>query len=81
MAATRQDLESWFEAGVADGKGYMVVICDTFDHEDYPCYFDDHDAAKSKASCPGEMQRTMEVYDLKSDMGEQMNMRRAWAVK
>lgn len=80
MAATRQDIEGWFKRGVADGKAYMVVVCDTYDHSDYPCYFDNADATRKKKDDPGEMQRVMEVYDLNADMKRQMDMHRAMAL-
>ena len=80
MAATRQDIEGWFARGVAEGKAYMLVICDTYDHSDYPSYFDTADGAKAKKARPGEMQRVMEVYDLKADMQKQMLQHRAMAL-
>lgn len=55
----------------------MLVICDTFDYDDYPVY------VKTEADClmrhrnPGDMQRVMEVYDLRADKAGQMAERRA----
>jgi hypothetical protein len=40
MAASREDIESWFDRGVTDNRKYMIVKCDTFDYEDYPSYCD-----------------------------------------
>lgn len=80
MAATREDLIQWFEAGVARKAIYMVVICDTYDHEDYPSYFASQNAARAKMLNPGSMQRVMEVYDLTADMDMQMNVPRAMAL-
>ena len=54
----------------------MVVICDTFDHEDFPVYFDDHAEALKRKTNLGSMERYMESYDLKAPMEPQMkNMR------
>lgn len=58
----------------------MVVICDTYDHEDYPAYFDTADAARSKMKYPGDMQRVMECYDLEASKSEQMKLRRCFAL-
>lgn len=74
---TRDEISEWFDRGVADGKSYMLVICDTFDHDDYPSYFDSEADARKTADKPGEMQRLMEAYDLKADKAEQMSKRRA----
>lgn len=80
MAASKQDIECWFRRGLADGKAYMVIVCDTYDHSDYPCYFSDAESARHKKANPGEMQRVMEVYDLAADMDEQMSQHRAMAL-
>ncbi len=77
MAATKNDISLWFDEGVEDGASFMLVVCDTFDHEDYPVF------ARTDGAClfcyknQGEMQRVMEVYDLRADKTEQMNERRA----
>lgn len=76
MAATREDIRGWFERGVAQDATDMVIICDTFDYEDYPCYFEDAEQARIKASQPGSMQRVMETYDLTGDMKEQLDLHR-----
>lgn len=81
MAATKQDLIGWFERGVKSEQSYMVVVCDTYDHSDYPCYFQTPEAAIAKMKNPGEMQRVMECYNLHGDMDTQMNQYRAMALK
>ena len=80
MAATREDIQAWFERGVVRKEVYMVVLCDTFDWEDYPSYFNLEEDARRKMRHPGPMQKLMEVYDLRADMGEQLNERRAMAL-
>jgi hypothetical protein len=74
---TKDEISAWFDRGVAQGKSYMLVICDTFDHSDYPSYFDTEDHARRTANSPGEMQRLMEAYDLKADKAEQIARQRA----
>ena len=65
MSSSIQDLKRWFAAGVEAKASHMIVVCDTFDYEDYPVYagldnfwrlYDEHDGKN--------MQRIMEVYDL-----------------
>ena len=75
---TKQDISEWFDQGAKTGATHMLVVCDTFDHDDYPVF------AKSDADCvalykyPGEMQRVMEVYDLKADKNAQLNTPRCF---
>lgn len=78
MAATKEDLSRWFDRGLKDGKTHMVVVCDTFDWEDYPVFCDSEEEARAKVKSPGEMQKVMEVYHLPSDKEEQMSLRRCF---
>lgn len=80
MAASRADIEGWFDAGIADGCSHLIVVCDTFDHDDYPVYvhkddrfYDIYDRYKDGQN----MQRVMEVYDLAFDKAHQMKEHRA----
>ncbi len=41
MAATRQDIEGWFDRGLAQKARHMLVVCDSFDCDD----------AESRAMC------------------------------
>lgn len=78
---TREDIARWFKAGVEKGATHMIVVCDTFDWEDYPVYVtpgeDVHKAAQ-KYSNESRMSRVMEVYALHMDMDEQLAERRAF---
>ena len=72
MAKTKE-LSDWFDAGVAEGHDYMVVVCDTFDHEDYPVYTSKENVHEKHDRCQAaDMQRVMEVYDLKQPKEVQM---------
>ena len=78
MAATKQDISEWFNRGVQDKADYMIVVCDTYDWDDYPVYANKSDVhAKYQEHNGPNMQKVMEVYDLHSDKDEQMNERRA----
>ena len=79
MAVTREEISSWFDRGVIDNQKYMIIVCDTFDHDDYPCFFETLESAKTKAKNPGEMQRVMEIYDLTADKQKQIKMHRCFA--
>lgn len=80
MAANRSDIQEWFERGVCEGATHMIVVCDTFNHEDYPVFVKEGEDAREKAKQYDgrEMQRIMEVYDLRKDMGDQLNAHRVF---
>lgn len=75
---SKTEIENWFDRGVKQGATHMIVVCDTFDHEDYPAYAnDDVEALEKHKHFNGQnMQRVMEVYDLRCNKSEQMNERR-----
>lgn len=75
---SREEISGWFDRGVAEGKTHMVVVCDTFDWDDYPVYANDEQSARFIFSNPGSMQKAMEVYNLKGDKTEQLNRRCAF---
>jgi hypothetical protein len=77
MAATKQDIDGWFNRGVAQKAEYMLVFCDTWDYEDYPVFTYSDAECLAQYENPGEMQRVMEVYDLRADKTQQLNERRA----
>ena len=77
MATTRQDIEGWFDRGVTNGARHMLVVCDAFDHDDYPVFTHSDAECLKRYDDPGNMQSVMEVYDLRADKAEQMNERRA----
>lgn len=80
MPTTREDLSEWFDRGAQKGASYMVVVVDTFDYEDYPVFCDTKKEALIRMKDPGEMQRVMEVYDLKADKETQLNQYRSFAL-
>lgn len=79
MAATKQDIRGWFEKGIENGATHLIVVCDTYDHDDYPVYVEpSEDVRKRHADFNGKnMQKVMEVYNLSQNMEEQLNEHRA----
>lgn len=73
---TRQEISNWFDAGVQRGAKHMLVICDTYDHEDYPVYTQTDEECLERYKTPGSMQRVMEVYDLALDRDVQLDTTR-----
>lgn len=74
-AAARKTLERWFKRGLEQGATHFIVVCDTFDYEDYPVYVSPSENVHQKAKeyDGPNMQKVMEVYDLRRDMDEQIN--------
>jgi hypothetical protein len=70
---TREDIRRWLLEGQAKGADYTLIVCDTFDWEDYPVHaaatevWDKYDEHNGK-----NMQRIMEVYDLNEDLSTQL---------
>ncbi len=77
MAATREDISAWFDSGIEQKARHMIVVCDSFDYDDYPVFTTTDDECLRRYKNPGEMQRVMEVYDLRDDKNEQLSERRA----
>lgn len=74
MAATLPDIKRWFKDGVAQKATHMIVVCDTFDYDDYPMYANGLEDFKKKwIEATTNMQRPMEVYDLSMSMESQSN--------
>jgi hypothetical protein len=76
---TITQIGSWFDLGVAEGKTHLIVVCDTFDHEDYPVFAKgDEEALNKYENYNGlNMQRVMEVYDLRKPKDPQIRELRA----
>lgn len=77
MAASLADLIRWFKEGKEQKATHMIVVCDTFDWDDYPVYVKPDENVQEvgkKYGLHGEvnMQRVTEVYDLSKDMEGQM---------
>jgi hypothetical protein len=70
---TMQDLKGWFERGRKLGATHMVVACDTFEWEDYPCFvMPNQNVAQVAQEHNGtNMQKVMEVYNLSKDFNDQ----------
>lgn len=77
---TKDDIKDWFKTGKKRKATHMVIICDSFSYEDYPVYvFKGTKVGKVVMEySTKEMQRVMEVYDLKKDMKKQLEEERAF---
>jgi hypothetical protein len=74
MGTTKDDIRGWFKSGVSQEATHLIVVCDTYDWEDYPVYvMPGTDAREEVDKRHGvNMAKVMEVYNLKKDMEEQI---------
>ncbi len=66
MAVTFNIFQNWINEGKKAGAMYLISVCDTFDHEDYPVYADSEEEMleKRKYYNNSSMQRVNEVVNL-----------------
>jgi hypothetical protein len=80
MATTKDEIRRWLKHGMESHATHMIVVCDTYDYEDYPSYVkggeDANDAVKRMSATP--MAKIMEVYDLSLPLEPQLAEYRAW---
>ena len=76
MATTQKEIREWLEGGKLEKATHMLVVCDTYDYDDYPVYVkpgQDPKAIYAHYHGPN-MQKVMEVYsynyDLEGQLGE-----------
>ena len=80
MATTQDDIRRWLKEGKNKNATHVIVVCDTWDYEDYPIYvkkdenvreiYDEHNGKN--------MQKVMEVYNLSLDIEKQLNEGRSF---
>jgi hypothetical protein len=73
---TRQDVREAFLRGKED-YDFMLIVCDTFDYEDYPVFCMESEYSERFNHYDGKnMQKIMESYNLKMDMEAQLGRSR-----
>ena len=50
MAATLQGIREWLERAEPEHT-HMIVMCDTFDHDDYPVFVESDEDVKPSLEC------------------------------
>lgn len=83
MRTTQEDIRNWLESSrKPEGATHMIVVCDTFDHGDYPVYVksDQSVQAELEKIKNSSMTRIMEVYSYAMPIDVQLNERRAWNI-
>lgn len=74
------DIRKWFENGNIDNNTHMIVVCDTFDWDDYPVYVSCNENVRKRYNqIHGvNMQIVMEVYSYSISIEEQLNQIRCF---
>jgi hypothetical protein len=80
MGTSKEDIREWIKEGQAQGATHMLVVCDTFDWDDYPVYVMPTEDVHNKYTHYNgpNMQKVMEVYNLNKDINKQVNEHRAF---
>jgi hypothetical protein len=75
MGTSKDDIRIWFKEGTFRGATHLIVVCDTYDWEDYPVYvMPEQDVREEESNYDDKnMQKIMEVYNLSMDMEKQIN--------
>ena len=80
MATTREEIREWLEEAIEKDCSHLIVVCDTYDWEDYPVFVLPTQDVKQifKDKNGPNMQKVMEVYSLKLDIEEQLKETRSF---
>ncbi len=80
MTATLNDIKGWLKRGIAEEATHVIIVHDTYDHENYPVFVLSGEDVFERASKynGSNMQTVDEVYDLTMDIDEQLNEHRAF---
>ena len=79
MGTSQEDIRGWLERAKEKRATHLIVVCDTFDHDDYPVFvMPGEDVHARVAHYSGNnMQTVMEVYAMHLDLEAQLRERRA----
>lgn len=78
MGTSLEDIREWFDVGKKNHATHMIVVCNTYDYEDYPKYVypgQDVHQVERELNNPDRMSKVMEVYYLLGDRETQLNQR------
>jgi hypothetical protein len=78
---TKLQIQQWLNYAKDQGCSHLIIVCDTFDFEDYPVYVEGGRTIAEKTISDWSqmaMQRVMEVYNLSMDIEEQLSRKSCW---
>lgn len=78
MEASYNNIKSCLYAGDNGEYSHLLIVCDTFDYEDYPVYIKKDEDIKGKIlQYSQNMQKVMEVFNYSIDLEYQLAETRA----
>jgi len=82
MSTTKEDLSRWFDNGLLVQATHMIIVCDTYDYEDFPVYvYATQDVKAEQAHQANKpMQKIMEIYNLSLNKEVQLNEPRSYNI-
>jgi hypothetical protein len=80
VPTTRSKIRTWLKKGIEKGATHVIIVCDTYDHGDFPVFVMPGEDAKQRADQERKksMQKVMEVYNLSLDLESQLAEHRAF---
>ena len=80
-ATTAEDIRAWLTYALNKNATHMLVVCDTFEWEDYPVeVYSDQSVTDIIEANSRNMQKVMEVYNLSLDLEAQLSEPRAYNI-
>lgn len=79
MGTSQSQIREWLKEGKAQNATHVIIVCDTYDYEDYPVFVQrDQDPRREVKLRSGNMQKVMEVYSLGLDIETQLASHRVF---
>jgi hypothetical protein len=80
MGTTREEIRAWLTRAKEESEvTHVIIVCDTFDHEDYPVSVKKNEDVHERVKHYGtQMQRVMEVYAMALDLEQQLAEHRSF---
>jgi hypothetical protein len=79
MGTTKEDIREWFREAKKHKATHLLVVCDTFEYTDYPIeVLEGEKIEKVIKDFSKNMQKVIEVYNIKIDMEKQLSQDRVW---
>jgi len=76
---TKIDISNWVRNGWGRGYTHLIIVCDTFNYEDYPVYVSSNEKITEIIDKYNKnMQKVIEVYSYSLNLNSQLAERRAY---
>ena len=76
---SKEEIAGWLKYGEDIGYKYMAVVCDTYDYEDFPSFYNSKEDLDDFIKNLDGMNKLMETYNLTADIESQLMKSRTFA--